>query len=40
VLGPRPAAPGVLPDAGAAVAATGAEGWRVLPLELARHGAR
>jgi homoserine kinase len=39
VLCPRPAAPGVLADAGAAVAATGAEGWRVLPLELARHGA-
>jgi homoserine kinase len=40
VLCPRPAAPGVLADAGSAVAATGAEGWRVLPLELARHGAR
>jgi hypothetical protein len=23
-----------------AVAATGAEGWRIRPLELARHGAR
>jgi homoserine kinase len=40
VLCPRPAAPGVLADAGAAVAATGAEGWRIRPLELARHGAR
>jgi homoserine kinase len=40
VLCPRPAAPGVLADAEAAVAATGAEGWRIRPLELARHGAR
>jgi homoserine kinase len=40
VLCPRPAAPGVLADAEAAVAATGAESWRIRPLELARHGAR
>ena len=40
VLCPRPAAPGVLADAEAAVAAAGAEGWRIRPLELARHGAR
>jgi homoserine kinase len=40
VLCPRPASPGVLADAEAAVAATGAEGWRIRPLELARHGAR
>jgi homoserine kinase len=40
VLCPRPATTGVLADAGAAVAATGAEGWRIRPLELARHGAR
>ena len=40
VLCPRPAAPGVLADAEAAVAAGGAEGWRIRPLELARHGAR
>ena len=39
VLCPRPAAPGVLADAEAAVAAGGAEGWRIRPLELARHGA-
>ena len=39
VLCPRPAAPGVLADAEAAVAATGAEGWRIRPLELARQGA-
>ena len=38
VLCPRPAAPGVLADAEAA-AAGGAEGWRIRPLELARHGA-
>jgi homoserine kinase len=40
VLCPRPAAPGVLADAEAAMAATGAEGWRIRPLELARQGAR
>jgi homoserine kinase len=40
VLCPRLAAPGVLADAEAAVAAGGAEGWRIRPLELARHGAR
>jgi len=40
VLCPRPAAPGVLADAEAAVAAGGDEGWRIRPLELARHGAR
>ena len=40
VLCPRPAAPGVLGDAEAAVAAGGDEGWRIRPLELARHGAR
>ena len=40
VLCPRPAAPGVLADAEAAVTAGGDEGWRIRPLELARHGAR
>jgi homoserine kinase len=39
VLGPRAAAPGVLADAEEAVAATGAEGWRIRRLELARGGA-
>jgi homoserine kinase len=39
VLCPRPAAPGALADAEEAVAATGAEGWRVRRLELARRGA-
>ena len=35
----RPAPAGVVADAGAALAADGAEGWRVRPLELARRGA-
>jgi hypothetical protein len=39
VLGPRAAAPGVLADAEEAVAATGAEGWRIRRLDLARGGA-
>jgi homoserine kinase len=39
VLCPRPAAAGALADAEEAVAAAGAEGWRIRPLELARHGA-
>jgi homoserine kinase len=39
VLCPRPAAAGVVADAEEALAADGAEGWRVRPLELARHGA-
>jgi homoserine kinase len=39
VLCPRPAAAGALADAGEAMAATGAEGWRVRPLALAPHGA-
>jgi homoserine kinase len=39
VLCPRPAAPGALADAEEAVAASGAEGWRIRPLELARGGA-
>jgi homoserine kinase len=39
VLCPRRAAPGALADAEAAVAATGAEGWRARWVELARHGA-
>jgi homoserine kinase len=39
VLCPRPAAAGVVADAEEALAADGAEGWSVRPLELARHGA-
>jgi len=39
VLCPRPAAAGALADAEEAVAAAGAEGWRIRPLELARQGA-
>jgi homoserine kinase len=39
VLCPRPAADGALADATEAVAATGAQGWRVRRLELARTGA-
>jgi homoserine kinase len=39
VLCPRPAAAGALADAEEAVAAGGAEGWRIRPLELARQGA-
>ena len=39
VLCPRPAAAGVVADAEEALAAGGAEGWRVRPLELARRGA-
>lgn len=39
VLCPRPAAPGALADATDALATTGAEGWRVRQLELARRGA-
>jgi homoserine kinase len=39
VLCPRPAAAGVVADAEKALAADGAEGWSVRPLELARHGA-
>jgi homoserine kinase len=39
VLCPRPAAEGAMADAEAAVAASGAEGWRTRRLELARAGA-
>ena len=39
VLCPRPAAPGALADATEALATTGAEGWRIRRLELARTGA-
>jgi homoserine kinase len=39
VLAPRAAAGGALADAREAVAATGAEGWRLRPVELARQGA-
>jgi homoserine kinase len=39
VLCPRPAAPGALADAEEALAATGAQGWQLRRLELARHGA-
>jgi homoserine kinase len=39
ILSPRPAAAGALADAEAALAATGADGWRVRPVELARRGA-
>jgi homoserine kinase len=39
VLCPRPAAAGVVADAEEALAADGAGGWRVRPLELARGGA-
>ena len=39
VLCPRPAAPGALADAEEALAATGAQGWQVRRLELARRGA-
>jgi len=39
VLCPRPAAPGALADATEALATTGAGGWRVRQLELARSGA-
>ena len=39
VLCPRRAAEGVLADAGAALAATGGDGWRTRRLELARRGA-
>jgi homoserine kinase len=39
VLCPRPAAGGALADATEAVAAAGAQGWRVRRLELARSGA-
>jgi homoserine kinase len=39
VLSPRAAVAGVLPDAEEALAATGAEGWRVRQLGLARAGA-
>jgi homoserine kinase len=39
VLSPRAAAPGALADARAALAAGGADGWRVRELELARQGA-
>jgi homoserine kinase len=39
VLCPGQAAEGVLADAGAALAATGADGWRTRRLELARRGA-
>jgi len=39
VLCPRPAAPGVLADAGEALAAAGAEGWRIRQLELPGRGA-
>jgi homoserine kinase len=39
VLCPRPAAEGAMADAEAAVAAAGAEGWRIRRLELARAGA-
>jgi homoserine kinase len=39
ILSPRPAAAGALADAEAALAANGADGWRVRPVELARRGA-
>jgi homoserine kinase len=39
VLCPRPAAPGAVADAEEAVAASGADGWRIRQLELARGGA-
>jgi homoserine kinase len=39
VLCPRPAAPGALADAEEALAATGAQGWELRRLELARNGA-
>jgi homoserine kinase len=39
VLCPRSAAPGALADAEEALAATGAQGWQLRRLELARHGA-
>jgi homoserine kinase len=39
VLAPRAAAAGAQADAGEAVAAAGAEGWRIRRLELARGGA-
>ena len=39
VLCPRPAAPGAVADATEALTATGAEGWQVRRLELARRGA-
>jgi homoserine kinase len=39
VLCPRPAAPGALADAEEALATTGAEGWRIRPLELPGRGA-
>jgi homoserine kinase len=39
VLCPRRAAAGAMADAEEALAADGAEGWRVQPLELARRGA-
>ncbi|HEY6707615.1 MAG TPA: homoserine kinase [Actinomycetota bacterium] len=39
VLGPRAAADGAMADAKEALAAAGAEGWRIRQLELARTGA-
>ena len=39
VLCPRPAVAGAVADTEEALAADGAEGWRVRPLELARRGA-
>jgi homoserine kinase len=39
VLGPRAAAEGAMADAKEALAAGGAEGWRIRQLELARTGA-
>jgi homoserine kinase len=39
VLCPRPAAPGTVADAEEALAASGADGWRIRQLELARGGA-
>jgi homoserine kinase len=39
VLCPRQAAPGAVADAEEALAATGAQGWQVRRLELARRGA-
>jgi homoserine kinase len=39
VLSPRRAVVGALADAEAALAATGVDGWRVRPVELARRGA-
>ena len=39
VLCPRPATPGTVADAEEAVAASGADGWRIRQLELARGGA-